>query len=133
MPLDDGRICVLIVDDNIEHLELCEEYLPKNEFAVEVAPTACTALKLLDQYDYDIVVLDYSLPDMDGMELLERIKRMGQNAPVIFVSAHDDPNLAFTARKAGACDYLVKSYHYYAKLKDRILESVEHCDTCVIA
>lgn len=133
MPLDDGRISVLIVDDNREHLELCEEYLPKDEFAVELALTGHGALKLLRDYDYDIVVLDYTLPDMDGLEVLESIKKGGYNLPVIFVSARDDPELALRARKAGACDYIVKSFHYYAHLKDRVLESVEDCDTCIMA
>ncbi len=120
-------IKVLMVDDNVEHVNLCTEYLPKDEFKLEAAYTATDALANLRDRQYDIVILDYALPDMNGIDLLKKMKPLGVKAPIIFVSAYDDPDLAFEATRAGACDYVVKTFQYYENLKDRILENIEGC------
>ncbi len=118
------RINVLMVDDNTEHINLCLEYLPKEEFRLEPALTAGEALEKLKD-GYDIIVLDYALPDMNGIELLKKIKPLGLRVPIIMVSAYDDPDLSFEAIRAGACDYVVKTFQYYESLKDRILENLD--------
>lgn len=118
---------VLMVEDNSEHVELCREYLPADEFYLEAAFTAKEALSKLEDDIYDIVILDYDLPDMDGLELLRQIRIVGINTTIIFVSGYDDPDLSFEALKLGACDYVVKTFQYYAMLKDRILENIKHC------
>lgn len=120
-------IKVLMVDDNREHVNLCAEYLPKEEFDLDPAYDAGEALAKLQSRSYDIIVLDYALPDMNGIELMKKIKPMGVHAPMIFVSAYDDPDLSFEALRAGACDYVVKTFQYYENLKDRILENIETC------
>ncbi len=118
---------VLMVDDNTEHINLCAEYLPKDEFQLEPAITAGEALEKLKRNGFDIIVLDYALPDMNGIELLKKIKPLGLRIPVIMVSAYDDPDLSFEAIRAGACDYVVKTFQYYEALKDRILENIDAC------
>jgi len=120
-------IKVLMVDDNVEHINLCAEYLPKDEFQLEPAITAGEALEKLKGYGYDIIVLDYALPDMNGIELLKKIKPLGLRIPIIMVSAYDDPDLSFEAIRAGACDYVVKTFQYYEALKDRIQENIDAC------
>jgi DNA-binding response OmpR family regulator len=117
-------IKVLMVDDNIEHINLCSEYLPKDEFQLEPALTAEVALEKLKNEGYDIIVLDYALPDMNGIELLKKIAPLGLRVPIIMVSAYDDPDLSFGAMRTGACDYVVKTFQYYEALKDRILENI---------
>jgi DNA-binding response OmpR family regulator len=125
---DEKRIIrVLMVDDNKEHVNLCAEYLPKDEFALDPAYTAMEALGKLKECQYDIIVLDYALPDMNGIDLMKKIKPMNLNVPMIFVSAYDDPDLSFEAMRAGACDYVVKTFQYYESLKERILENIETC------
>ena len=119
---------VLMVDDNTEHINLCAEYLPKDEFRLEPAVTGQEALEKLND-GYDIIVLDYALPDMNGIELLRKIKPLGLRIPIIMVSAYDDPDLSFDALKAGACDYIVKTFQYYEALKERILENISTCGT----
>jgi DNA-binding response OmpR family regulator len=116
-----------MVDDNVEHVNLCAEYLPRGEFVLEAAYTATDALVKLKTNQYDIIILDYALPDMNGIDLLKKMKPLGVKSPTIFVSAYDDPDLAFEATKAGACDYVVKTFQYYENLKDRILENLEGC------
>lgn len=118
-------IKVLMVDDNIEHINLCSEYLPKDEFHLEPALTAEEALEKLKNEGYDIIILDYALPDMNGIELLKKIAPLGLRVPIIMVSAYDDPDLSFSAMRTGACDYVVKTFQYYEALKDRILENID--------
>jgi len=120
---------VLMVDDNKEHVNLCSEYLPKDEFALDPAYDAAQALVKLKANQYDILILDYALPDMNGIDLMKKIKPLGLNVPMIFVSAYDDPDLSFEALRAGACDYVVKTFQYYEGLKDRILENLDTCRT----
>lgn len=118
---------LLMVDDNKEHVDLCVEYLPKEEFSLDPAYTAMEALSKLKSNSYDIIVLDYALPDMNGIELMKKIKPMGLQIPMIFVSAYDDPDLSFEAMRAGACDYVVKTFQYYESLKERIRENIATC------
>lgn len=116
---------VLMVDDNLEHLELCRETLPADEFQIDVATTPADALGKLQLNHYSIVVLDYRLPYMSGLELLRRIRGKGYRMPIVLVSAVDDPDLSMRARSAGASDYIVKRFRYYSTLRERLLENIE--------
>ncbi len=127
MPSSSGKIWVLMVDDNPEHLELCRESLPADEFEADVAATGAEAIRKMEANAYDIVVLDYSLPDLTGLELLKRIKVRGVDLPIVFVSASNDPDLSIKALKAGACDYIVKTFRYYTNLRSRLLENIDAC------
>lgn len=122
-------IRVLMAEDNIEHLDLCKEYLPEDQFIIDAALTATDALEKMKRGKYDIIVLDYALPDFDAIELLRRMKPLTLKTPVILATAYDDPSISFEAMKGGACDYVVKTFHYYKTLKDRILENLEMCKT----
>ncbi|MEM2979194.1 MAG: response regulator [Methanomassiliicoccales archaeon] len=115
---------ILMVDDNSEHISLCEEFLPKDQFVMDKALDAAEALRKIGRKTYDLIVLDYSLPDMNGIELLKKVKPL-VNAPVIFTTAYDDPKLSFEARRLGVKDYVVKTFGYYKTLGKRILDILE--------
>ncbi|MDW5563191.1 MAG: response regulator [Methanomassiliicoccus sp.] len=114
-----------MVDDNLEHLELCSETLPKDEFYIDVATTPTEALGKLQLSQYNIVVLDYRLPYMSGLDLLAKIRGKGYKMPIVLVSALDDPDLSFKAMKAGASDYIIKKFKYYSTLRERLLDNIE--------
>ena len=118
-------IRVLMVDDNVEHIQLCAEFLPKKEFEVDAAYTGGQAIDKLKMIKYDIVLLDYKLPDINGIDLLRKVRPLGLKIPIVFVSAMDDADLSFEAMKEGACDYIVKTFQYYNKLRERIFENLE--------
>jgi len=120
-----GPYRVLMVDDNLEHLELCRETLPANEFYIDIATNPTDAMGKLQLSRYDIVVLDYRLPYMSGLELLVKIRGKGYTMPVVLVSALEDPDLSMRAMKAGASDYIVKKFRYYTTLRERLLENIE--------
>jgi two-component system response regulator HydG len=119
---------ILIVEDNEEHIALDREYLPENEFYVDSVLDKHTALQKLENESYDLVVLDYQLPDGNGFELLIEMKSLGIDVPVILLTNYDEPDLSFEARKLGAVDYWVKGYQYFTQLRERILENLDTSD-----
>ncbi len=111
----------------MEHIELCSEYLPRERYELFAALSGCEALERIKNSHFDLIVLDYALPDINGIEVLKSIRKMGAQVPVVFVSAMDEPGLALTAMKEGACDYIIKTYAYYQTLRNRIEENLEAC------
>lgn len=123
-----GLYRILIVEDNEEHIALDREYLPENEFYVDSAIDKSTALKKLKNECYDLAILDYKLPDGNGIEILIEMNSLGIDIPVILLTNYDEPDLSFEARKLGAVDYWVKGYQYFTQLRERILENLDSRD-----
>jgi DNA-binding response OmpR family regulator len=122
-----GRIkrSVLMVEDNIGHVELCREYLLPEEFDLFIARSGAECRASIKARPYDVILLDYLLPDTNGMDLLPRIREFQPKALVLFVSAMDDVDLSYQAIKAGASDYIIKSFDYFKTLSNRIHEAFE--------
>jgi DNA-binding response OmpR family regulator len=80
-------------------------------FVVDNAYTGSEALELLFQNAYDLVLLDYSLPDVDGRQLFDQIKAIDQTVKVLVVTGHDEPELKMTMLDAGVDDYVTKPFH----------------------
>ena len=109
---------VLIVDDNEDHQVLMEESLKQfmpDVNIVFVSTGGECILELLKE-DYDLIVIDYNLSDMNGLEVLREVNIREYNCPVIMVTAFGDENVAVEAMKLGACDYIVKSGNYLKRL-----------------
>lgn len=119
------RYKILVVEDNPNHLELMLEYLPNTLFDVETAMNYKQALEKVQKYDFEIITIDYYLPDGNGMDLMKAIHLMKPKQKMILVTAESDPELSFEALRSGALDYVVKSYQYFKQLKDRIIENLE--------
>ena len=98
---------VLIIDD---HYGLREAYtvLLEEEFCVSTAATGEEGLALLQREDVDVVLLDFRLPGMDGLEVLRQIKATAVQATVLMLTAVNEARLALDALRHGAADYLVK-------------------------
>jgi DNA-binding response OmpR family regulator len=120
-----ARLSVLMVEDNPDHIELCREHLSTDDFELFVARSGSEALSKVKTRPYDVILLDYLLPDTNGMDLLPRIKEFQPSSYILFVSAMDDPDLSYQAMRAGASDYVVKGFGYFKNLKDRIHEALE--------
>ena len=119
------RLSVLMVEDNADHIELSREHLPEEEYELTVALTGAECLAAIKRRPFDIILLDYSLPDTNGMDLLPRIKELQSNSLILFVSAVDDADLSYQALRAGASDYVIKGFGYFKTLRDRIYEALE--------
>ena len=99
---------VLVIDDEPALRFAVQEALEAHGVEVIVAESATAALSCLD--DVDVVVSDYMMPDMDGMQLLEKVRAAHPSLPVILVTAHGSERLAVRALKQGAYDYLSKPF-----------------------
>lgn len=120
-----AKVSVLMVEDNQDHVELCREHLPQEEYELFVARTGSEALSSSKKRPYDVILLDYLLPDTNGMDLLPRLKEFQPNSLILFVSAVDDADLSYQALRAGASDYVIKGFGYFKTLKERIREALE--------
>jgi two-component system, NtrC family, response regulator AtoC len=99
---------VLVVDDEQVLAGAMGDYLGRHGYAVNIKSSGEEALKVIDREPPDIVVLDYRLPRMDGLEVLRRIKESRPEIEVIILTAHGSVEGAVEAMKVGAFDYLSK-------------------------
>lgn len=98
---------ILIVDDEKNILEAFKLLL-EDKYKVTTVDSGTKALKLLEEIEVDIVLLDIMMPDMDGLEVLEKIKEKDQAIEVVMITATKTVATAVKAMKLGAYDYLVK-------------------------
>ena len=98
---------VLVVDDEFQVLALIKKYL-QSEHEVFTAEYARDALDLYQRELPSVVISDIRMPDIDGVELMKKIKRMGRDVEVILMTGHADIRTAIEALRLGASDYLVK-------------------------
>ena len=100
---------VLVVDDEPQILRALRINLRVREYEVHVAATGAEALKVASRYPPDLVILDLSLPDLDGVEVIQGL-RGWTNAPVIVLSGRADSTDKVEALDAGADDYITKPF-----------------------
>nr|WP_321461916.1 response regulator transcription factor [uncultured Cohaesibacter sp.] len=98
---------VLLVDDDSELTTLLKEYLVEEDFRVYTAEDGRTALKFLSQHSVDIIVLDIMMPQMNGIELLQRIRKTS-TVPVLMLTAKGDDADRIAGLNLGADDYVTK-------------------------
>ncbi len=99
---------VLIIDDEIRLAKNIGAYLSRYAFDVQVANSGLEGLEVFASFMPDIVLLDFKLPDIDGLEVLGRLRTFDAGANVILMSGQGSTEVAVLAMKAGACDYLSK-------------------------
>lgn len=110
---------VLYVDDDAGLRRLVQRELERLDCVCEVAPDGQAGLDRLREGGINIVALDQTMPNLDGLQTLERIKAGGFDVPVVFVTGSQDSRIAVAALKAGAADYVMKdvSGQFIALLK----------------
>jgi two-component system, OmpR family, phosphate regulon response regulator OmpR len=100
---------ILLVEDDPRLAEMLSEYLGQAGFRVTVAPLGATALERLAGAEYDAVVLDLMLPDMDGLDLCRQL-RTRADTPVLMLTARGEPIDRIVGLELGADDYLPKPF-----------------------
>ena len=115
-------IDVLLIEDNSDDADIIKINLEKSKFPyeVDVGDTGKIGLDKLKEKHYDIIVVDYILPDMTGIKLIEEIKKRNISTPIIMLTGVDEREIAVSIMKLGASDYLVKSTELYKNLPDII-------------
>jgi len=104
---------ILVVDDNEENRNLLVRRLEREGYAVQVAEGGLRALELLETCAADLVLLDVMMPDLDGVEVLQRIKGdpRHRELPVLMISALDEIETVVRSIELGAEDYLSKPFN----------------------
>ena len=101
---------VLIVDDDPELLRFLIEELTEQGLHCDGANCGGDALLQLRQEQFDLVLLDWTLPDFDGIEICRRLRSSGDTTPVLMLTAHDDVDDRVLALDLGVDDYLTKPF-----------------------
>jgi len=111
---------ILYVEDEIPHVELTQRALEDNlkeDFVLYHRESIAEAIELLNSDSkIDVVLTDYRLPDGTGMDLLKKVHQLPIHPAVVLVTGQGDEQVAVTALKAGAADYLVKQSDYLHRL-----------------
>ena len=110
---------LLVIEDEISLQELMTMTLKKEGYVVENAFDYSGAIDKLSGYSYDCILLDITLPGGSGLDILEHIKKSGNRANVIIISARDSIGDKVRGLELGADDYLAKPFHL-AELVARI-------------
>lgn len=101
---------ILVIEDNDDIRALLSDYLKEECFAVDVAATGEQGSRLARTNDYDIVILDYMLPDKDGLEVCKEIRAQGKTMPILMVSVLADTKDKVMLLNSGADDYISKPF-----------------------
>lgn len=103
----------MIVDDEADCLEVLQSYLESQGYYVLTAPSAESALTLIEENPPDLIISDVAMPQMDGFEFCQKLRarRVGQLVPFIFLSAQSEITIRLEGYAIGADDYLIKPFH----------------------
>jgi two-component system response regulator HydG len=99
---------VLIIDDDTFICNILEKLLKDRGYSVETAFSAVTADKKLKKTKFDLAIVDFRLPDSDGIKMLEKIKVINPDTAVVIITAYADVRIAVRLMKLGASDYVTK-------------------------
>jgi heterodisulfide reductase subunit A len=101
---------ILVVDDELIVRDSLKEWLKEEGFAVDMAASGSEALDQLTKQAYQLMLLDIKMPDMDGVEVLQKAKESFADINVIMMTAYATVETAVEAMKIGALDYLIKPF-----------------------
>jgi PAS domain S-box-containing protein len=111
-------ICLLLVEDSPQHQQLIKNALLHGplDISVTMADSGEKGLELLEKGRYDVILLNYSLPKMNGLEFLWSLRKRGITIPTIMITGHGNEQVAVQAMKMGIYDYVNKDGEYLTKL-----------------
>jgi DNA-binding response OmpR family regulator len=100
---------ILLIEDEVSIAELQRDYLEINQFHVDVEHTGDEGLRMALQNDYDLIILDIMLPEVNGFEICKQV-RLTKNIPILFVSAKKEDIDKIRGLGLGADDYITKPF-----------------------
>ena len=101
---------ILLAEDEISIARALKLMLEKNQYTVDMAHNGAEALDFINSVPYDALVLDIMMPEMDGIELLTAVRKMGIKTPALFLTAKGEIEDRVAGLDAGADDYLPKPF-----------------------
>lgn len=128
---------VLIVEDEKDLRILLKKRLTQSGYGVDTAGDGLEASYYLEATTYDVVILDWMLPKLDGISLLKKLRRQKESPPVLLLTAKDSIENRVEGLDAGADDYLIKPFAFeelLARLRVLVRRQTDiQCDTISVA
>jgi len=103
---------ILIVEDEPRLASFLEKGLKANGFTISVAEDGARAVAVASDADFDLMILDLGLPDIDGLDVLRRVREQGSRLPVIILTARDEVTDKVGGLDRGADDYVTKPFRF---------------------
>ncbi len=110
--MEENKILVLIIDDDEDILKVISANLKLEGYDIITAQTGVDAYDLISGAEPDIIILDLNLPDMDGIQLCNKIRKENIDIPVIMLTARDTVSDKVLGLECGADDYIVKPFNF---------------------
>ena len=101
---------ILIVDDELSNRRILEQVLARAGYSVETADAGSRALEQLDAFRPDLIILDYMMPDLTGMDVLRELHKREDDTPVIMITAYGTIERAVEAIQQGAYDFITRPF-----------------------
>jgi two-component system copper resistance phosphate regulon response regulator CusR len=103
---------ILIIEDELKTAKFLKKGLAEAGFVVDVAEDGLEGLYMGLELEFDVIILDVMLPNLDGWQVLTRLRHAGRRAPVLFLTARDAVHERVRGFELGADDYLVKPFAF---------------------
>lgn len=122
-PPSSDAVRILVVDDNIDHAQLAMRALrAEPAWRVDTVRLGREALERLADNAYDLLLLDYRLPDMTGLDVLQRVRKDHAEVAVLLMTSQGSEEVAIEALNAGASGYVVKGAEFGKRLVYEVRE-----------
>jgi len=117
---------ILLVDDEIITLKITRKLLTESGYEVDIAPSSAEAMKLLGSLQYDLVIVDITMPSISGFDLIQLMQSFDYDVPVIFLSNNDNDWTIEEANKIGAKRFVSKEkeFNYLPEIVKEVLATV---------
>jgi DNA-binding NtrC family response regulator len=108
--MSDPSTSVLVVDDDMAVCRIVQRMLSDGDYQIQISQSVADALGAIEEKPFDVYVLDYKLPDGTGLDVAERIRSKGSEAPIILISGYDPSAVALRAEKLRIHDIIEKPF-----------------------
>ena len=101
---------ILVIDDEKVVLDSCSHLFKELDYTVEVASSGVEGIRKASQGDFDVIITDYQMKGIDGLEVTDCIKKEQPKSPIIMITGHSTDDLEIKATKSGVFDYIKKPF-----------------------
>ena len=121
------KYSILVIDDEIEILDMLSRFLNRNpNFSVQTFSNPVSALSSINNNTkYDLVLLDIMMPQMNGLDVLEKLKEINSDQKVIMMIAYSTLDKVLKSHKIGATNYVMKPFSSLDSLEKKVIEVLE--------